>query len=79
MKIIEKLAHMNNLFPLLVKSFCPTIYGHELVKAGLILAIVGGSNLNDDGRNANNRNKYRSSMRPDCHVLLIGDPGQGKS
>lgn len=70
---------MKDVFPLLVRSFCPTIYGHELVKAGIILAIVGGSNLDSDNRTANNRQKYRSSMRPDCHVLLIGDPGQGKS
>jgi DNA helicase MCM8 len=30
------------LFRLLVNSFCPAIFGHELVKAGLLLALFGG-------------------------------------
>lgn len=35
-----------NIFASLIKSFCPTIYGNELVKAGLLLGIIGGSNKN---------------------------------
>ena len=35
-----------NIFYSLIKSFCPTIFGHELVKAGLLLGIVGGSGKN---------------------------------
>jgi DNA replicative helicase MCM subunit Mcm2 (Cdc46/Mcm family) len=31
------------IFLSLIKSFCPTIYGHEIVKAGLILGLIGGS------------------------------------
>jgi len=81
MKIIEALANTRNIFPLLVRSFCPTIYGQELVKAGIILAITGGSNLEEADKEANNSHntKYRTSIRPDCHILIIGDPGQGKS
>lgn len=30
------------LFKLFVASICPSIYGHELVKAGLVLALFGG-------------------------------------
>jgi len=80
-RIIETLANTKNIFPLLVKSFCPAIYGHELIKAGIILAIVGGSNLErvEAGKSGNKSQKYKTSLRPDCHVLLIGDPGQGKS
>ena len=32
-----------NVYYSLVKSFCPTIYGLELVKAGLLIGIIGGS------------------------------------
>jgi len=40
---IRSLALSENAFPLLVHSLCPTIFGHELVKAGLLLGLFGGS------------------------------------
>jgi DNA helicase MCM8 len=43
----------------MINNFCPSIYGHEIVKAGMLLSLVGGSNCN---RNAS-------------HCLLVGDPG----
>ena len=60
------------LFKLLVSSLCPSIYGHELVKAGLLLALFGGTS------------KYTNDsafvpVRGDPHVLVVGDPGLGKS
>lgn len=53
-------------FRLLVNSLCPSIYGHEMVKAGLVLGLLGAS-VNKQGR------------RNECHVLVVGDPGMGKS
>lgn len=47
-------------------SLCPSIYGHEMVKAGLILSLFGG-------------NEKRAQLRDDIHILLVGDPGLGKS
>ena len=32
----------SQIFKLLVHSLCPAIYGHEVVKAGLLLALFGG-------------------------------------
>lgn len=60
------------LFKLLVASLCPSIYGHELVKAGLLLALFGGTSkyLNDSSH---------VPVRGDPHVLIVGDPGLGKS
>ncbi|XP_033227633.1 DNA helicase MCM8-like isoform X2 [Belonocnema kinseyi] len=59
--------HANpNIFALLVHSLCPNIYGLELIKAGLLLSLFGG-------------NALCSETREDIHVLIVGDPGLGKS
>jgi DNA helicase MCM8 len=39
--IREIMCH-DDPFHLIVNSLCPGIYGHELVKAGLCLALAGG-------------------------------------
>lgn len=44
----------------------------ELVKAGLALALFGGSQKYADDKN-------RIPIRGDPHVLIVGDPGLGKS
>uniref|UniRef100_A0A1A9WRM4 MCM C-terminal AAA(+) ATPase domain-containing protein n=1 Tax=Glossina brevipalpis TaxID=37001 RepID=A0A1A9WRM4_9MUSC len=53
-------------FKLLVHSLAPEIYGHEMVKAGALLSTIGGagSQLHDE---------------EEINILLIGDPGVGKS
>lgn len=56
-----------SVFRLLVQSLCPHIYGHEMVKAGLILGLFGGSGNSKSGR------------RTETHVLVVGDPGVGKT
>ncbi|KAG5347331.1 MCM8 helicase, partial [Acromyrmex charruanus] len=63
---IQDIYKKPNLFALLVHSLCPNIYGHEIVKAGLILSLFGG-------------NAKRTQLRDDIHILLVGDPGLGKS
>ena len=60
------------LLRLLVHSLCPTILGHELVKVGLLLALCGGVRKGLGEAN-------RVPTRGDVHVLVVGDPGMGKS
>ena len=58
-----------SVFKSVVNSLCPPIFGHELVKAGLVLGLVGGSRPANQG----------FSVRSDPHILVVGDPGLGKS
>ena len=67
--------HVRMAFPfdLLVRSICPAIIGHDMVKAGLLLALLGGTPTNlSTGR-------YGNQIRSNIHILIVGDPGMGKS
>ncbi|KAL1479804.1 hypothetical protein MTO96_051570 [Rhipicephalus appendiculatus] len=69
---IEAIHDKPDLFRLLVNSLCPAIYGHEVVKAGLLLALFGGVRRYSDDPD-------HVPVRGDPHVLVVGDPGLGKS
>ena len=68
MKFIENIKLKHHLFRLLVHSLCPPIYGHYIVKAALLLILFGGT-----------RKEIEGKLRPDSHLLIVGDPGLGKS
>ena len=82
------------IFKLIVTSLCPSIFGHELVKAGFVLALFGGTSKYANDRAhvpiRGNRKLYTFeyesnnifffvSQTGDPHVLVVGDPGLGKS
>jgi DNA helicase MCM8 len=64
-EIIQGIAGKKNIFKLLVDSLCPTIFGHEIIKAGLLLALFRG--------------RENPTARSNPHILIVGDPGLGKS
>jgi replicative DNA helicase Mcm len=69
-KEIKELSEDPKVYKKIIGSIAPSIYGHEKVKEALVLQIFGGvRKKKDDG----------SITRGDIHVLLIGDPGSGKS
>ncbi|KAF9938012.1 DNA replication licensing factor mcm8 [Mortierella alpina] len=69
---IEEVHMEPQLFKLIVNSFSPAIFGHEMVKAGILFALFGG-------RRRSNSAIDRTTTRSDPHVLVVGDPGLGKS
>uniref|UniRef100_A0A9I9CVU9 DNA helicase n=1 Tax=Cucumis melo TaxID=3656 RepID=A0A9I9CVU9_CUCME len=62
----------SDVFRQILQSICPSIYGHELVKAGITLALFGGVRKHSKDQN-------KVPVRGDIHVIVVGDPGLGKS
>jgi DNA helicase MCM8 len=97
LNLIHKISERKDLFPLLISSVCPSIFGNDLVKAGLILCLFGGTDYrlknkgdfadfmvcrDEKGGHADDEiddEKVQPSIRPDIHLLMVGDPGLGKS
>ena len=73
-QMIKMVAEEANPLRLLVNSLCPSIFGQEMVKAGLVLCMVSGV-----GKYQNGEEKNRLAIRGDPHMLVVGDPGLGKS
>ncbi|TDH01569.1 hypothetical protein EPR50_G00181570, partial [Perca flavescens] len=68
---IQEIQSQPDLLRLIVQSLCPVIYGHLLVKAALALVLFGGRQKHT-GKNS-------VPVRGDPHILMVGDPGLGKS
>lgn len=64
--------HGSDIFRQILQSICPSIYGHELVKAGITLSLFGGVRKHSKDQN-------KVPVRGDIHVIVVGDPGLGKS
>ncbi|KAH6802599.1 minichromosome maintenance 8 [Perilla frutescens var. frutescens] len=64
--------HGSDVFRQILQSICPSIFGHELVKAGITLELFGGVRKHSMDQN-------KVPVRGDIHVIVVGDPGLGKS
>ncbi|XP_003426698.1 DNA helicase MCM8 [Nasonia vitripennis] len=65
-KYIKDIHSSPDILSLLVNSLCPGIYGHEMIKMALLLSLFGGSSKH-------------ANLRDNIHLLIVGDPGLGKS
>jgi len=67
---IREIAQSPNLVEKVVSSIAPSIYGYEEEKLAMVLQLFSGvkKDLPDGTR-----------IRGDMHILLVGDPGTGKS
>ncbi|NHN60784.1 MULTISPECIES: minichromosome maintenance protein MCM [Halorussus] len=69
-KEIVELSNEDDIYEQMVESMAPAIYGYDEEKLAMILQLFSGvtKHLPDESR-----------IRGDLHMLLIGDPGTGKS
>ena len=72
-KDIKELSKRDDIFELLVNTLAPEVYGYDLIKQGLILSLFEGNRPDDDTFKAAQMDRWT------IHILLIGDPGIGKS
>jgi DNA helicase MCM8 len=77
--VIREVIREKDPFAFLVQSSVPSIYGHELVKAGMLLSLFGGSPKQRIGTDSGGSASGTVAIRRDVHCLVVGDPGLGKS
>lgn len=67
---ILKLSEDPDIYNKLIDSLVPSIYGYKNIKEAIIMQLVGGvRKIKSD----------KVTSRGDIHILLLGDPGAGKS
>jgi len=66
----ERAAEPFRARDMILRSMCPQLFGMAMPKLALMLALIGG---------VQRRDSSGGRVRGESHILLIGDPGMGKS
>ncbi|KIJ53815.1 hypothetical protein M422DRAFT_222539 [Sphaerobolus stellatus SS14] len=67
---LKAMVHSDYIYSRLVESIAPTVYGHEIVKKGLLLQLMGG---------VHKSTKEGMNLRGDINICIVGDPSTSKS
>lgn len=67
---IQMMKDSPQLYSRLIESICPTIFGHEKIKAGILLMLFGG---------VHKETPEGINLRGDINICIVGDPGTAKS
>jgi DNA replication licensing factor MCM6 len=67
---LRDMVHMPNIFMRLVDSVAPMVYGHQVIKKGLLLQLMGG---------VSKSTKEGMALRGDLNICIVGDPSTSKS
>jgi DNA replication licensing factor MCM6 len=60
----------DHIYSRLVESIAPTVYGHDIVKKGLLLQLMGG---------VHKQTPEGMHLRGDLNICIVGDPSTSKS
>jgi DNA replication licensing factor MCM6 len=69
---IERIRAEPDLYGKLARSVCPQLYGHEEIRRGILIMLLGGVAKKDDETGA-------LRIRGDINVCIVGDPSTAKS
>lgn len=67
---LKSMIDSDHIYSRLVESIAPTVYGHEIVKKGLLLQLMGG---------VHKQTPEGMHLRGDINICIIGDPSTSKS
>ena len=67
---LREMVHDANKYSNLVSSFAPMIYGHDIIKKGLLLQLVSG---------VRKSTAEGMQLRGDINICIVGDPSTSKS
>jgi DNA replication licensing factor MCM6 len=68
--LCQQMSNTPNLYSRLASSICPTVFGHEEVKKGVLLMLLGG---------VHKVTRTKANLRGDINVCIVGDPSTAKS
>jgi DNA replication licensing factor MCM6 len=67
---LRKMVHSDHIYSRLVNSIAPMVYGHEIVKKGILLQLMSG---------VSKTTKEGMALRGDINICIVGDPSTSKS
>lgn len=67
---IVEMSTTPRLYSRMIRSIAPTIFGHEEIKRGVLLMLMGG---------VHKRTRDGQNLRGDINVCIVGDPSTSKS
>lgn len=67
---LRNMVHMPNIFMRLVDSIAPMVWGHQVIKKGLLLQLLSG---------VSKQTAEGMALRGDINICIVGDPSTSKS
>ncbi|KAK5232081.1 MCM DNA helicase complex subunit mcm6 [Exophiala xenobiotica] len=67
---LKYMVHSDKIYSRLVQSIAPMVYGHEIIKKGLLLQLLGG---------VSKKTPEGMALRGDINICIVGDPSTSKS